>query len=38
MQPNTMADWYRIGGMVTLTLATLAGLATEIIHLYQAGF
>jgi len=38
MQLNSMADWYRVGGLATLTLATIAGFATEIMHLWNVGF
>ena len=38
MQPNSMMDWYRIGGLATGTLAAITGFATEILHLWKIGF
>jgi len=38
MQSNGMSDWVKAGGLATLTLVTLVGLATEIIRFCQAGF
>jgi hypothetical protein len=35
---NRMADWYRVSGLATLTVATLAGFATEILRFCRAGF
>jgi hypothetical protein len=38
MQVNVTADWVRVWGLATVTVAALAGFATEILHLSQAGF
>jgi hypothetical protein len=38
MQINIMSDWYRVGGLATVTVASLTGLATEILHLWKVGF
>jgi hypothetical protein len=38
MQLNSISDWYRVGGLATLTLASLMGFATEIVHLWKGGF
>ena len=35
---NRMADWYRVSGLATGTLVTLAGFATEILRFCKAGF
>jgi hypothetical protein len=38
MQLESIADWYRVGGLATLTLIMLTGFATEILHLWKVGF
>ena len=35
---NSMMDWYRVGGLTTVTLAALAGFAGEILHFWNIGF
>ena len=35
---NGMTDWYRVGGLATWTLGSLAGIVTEIVHLWKVGF
>jgi hypothetical protein len=38
MKLDDMSDWYRVGGLATLTAAALMGFATEILHLWKVGF
>ena len=38
MQLEKMSDWYRVGGLATVTFVTLMGFATEILHLWKGGF